>query len=426
VAGLPTPDEIEGFLAAIRRDRQFLRDLAGADPSLPDVAAMVDQIGERLLVADEELRVQNEHLTQNARRLDLLVALHEELFDNAPTAYLQTDDDGRLLRINAATRRLLGRDLARRHPPTVTILMLVRQQDRPAVRALMSRMRAGEKSSVKPAEVALVRADGTEVPVVVTVRRSESAGSGHPLLHWELAEVAVRDPQTDYAVDALRRIAQAAQQLASQETRAMTLEQVVEQALNALPSADGVGVTLVRARGRVETPVASGQLASTCDRLQYDLHEGPCLDAVRTGLSIRVEDMRTDARWPRYAPRAADCGVGSMLVLPLVTPRGRTGALNVYARASGAFDEEDDLIGHAYATHAAIALMHVDLETNLRTGLATRQEIGQAVGILMERHRLSAATAFDLLVQASQQAHLKLRDIAARVVETGEDPTTFV
>jgi GAF domain-containing protein len=169
-------------------------------------------------------------------------------------------------------------------------------------------------------------------------------------------------------------------------------------------------------------------MAARCDQLQYVLNEGPCLyaiNAINDTTPVLVRNVATDERWPEFGPRAAELGVGSMLALPLAAARGTLGALNLYAREVDAFDGEDELIGRAYATHAAIALAHIELENNLRIGLATRQEIGQAVGILMERHRINATSAFDLLVQASQQAHAKLRDVAARLVETGEDPSRF-
>jgi putative methionine-R-sulfoxide reductase with GAF domain len=357
------------------------------------------------------------------QRLDLLVALHEQLFDNAPVPYVQSDTNGRVLRVNAAARRLIRRDLDRQ--PALTMVNLVHEQDRRTIRTMISQLRSMPRASARPAEVTLVTGEERLVPVVATARRSEDGGSGSPLLHWEFGQVTV-DQHADRAAAAVERLAEAAERLAEQQTRAMTLEEVVRQALHALPAADGVGVTLMRPRGEVQTPAATCSLAAASDRLQYDIGEGPCLDAVRTGELVRVPDMAAETRWPRFAPRAAQLGVGSMLVLPLAAARGTSGALNVYARFAHAFDGDDELVGRAYATHAGIALAHVELETNLRTGLATRQEIGQAVGILMERHRINAATAFDLLVQASQQAHVKLRDIAARVVETGQDPTQVI
>jgi AmiR/NasT family two-component response regulator len=66
--------------------------------------------------------------------------------------------------------------------------------------------------------------------------------------------------------------------------------------------------------------------------------------------------------------------------------------------------------------------MHAELEANLRLGLASREEVGRAVGILMERHRLTSAAAFDRLVETSQRTHRKVRDVARWVNDTGEDP----
>ncbi len=58
----------------------------------------------------------------------------------------------------------------------------------------------------------------------------------------------------------------------------------------------------------------------------------------------------------------------------------------------------------------------------LRQALASRGTIGQAQGILMERERITAGQAFDILRTASQHLNIKLRDVAERLVDTGEDP----
>jgi GAF domain-containing protein len=136
--------------------------------------------------------------------------------------------------------------------------------------------------------------------------------------------------------------------------------------------------------------------------------------------------MDSESRWPQFAPRAAELGVGSMLVLPLNAPRGTLGSLNLYARATSAFDQDSALIADAFATHAGIALAHAQMESNLRTAMTSREEIGRAVGILMERHRVAATQAFDMLVFVSQRTHRKLRDIAAWVDATGEDPSVLL
>ncbi|MFT7839867.1 ATP-binding protein [Saccharothrix sp. BKS2] len=71
---------------------------------------------------------------------------------------------------------------------------------------------------------------------------------------------------------------------------------------------------------------------------------------------------------------------------------------------------------------AGRAAEHADVERQLRQAVRSHQVIGQAVGILMERHRLTDQAAFDHLVTTSQRRNTKLRDLARRLVETGEDP----
>jgi AmiR/NasT family two-component response regulator len=73
-----------------------------------------------------------------------------------------------------------------------------------------------------------------------------------------------------------------------------------------------------------------------------------------------------------------------------------------------------------FATHAALALADVQRAENLRIALQTRDLIGQAKGILIERHRLTAEAAFSRLAAASQNSNRKLTVVAQHLVETGE------
>jgi GAF domain-containing protein len=249
------------------------------------------------------------------------------------------------------------------------------------------------------------------------------------LLLWEVQPRSTPAPAAEAVQErraALRAVAQAAETLARQENPALTMEEVVGQAVASVPGCEEAGITLVRARRSIETPAATAPLAARCDQLQHALSEGPCLDAFDTNQIVRVDDLADDLRWPRFVQEAVELGVRSVLTLPLTTPRGMVGTLNLYSSKPDAFDMDSELVGSAYATHAAIALMHADLEENLRIGLSTREEIGRAVGILMERHRINATGAFDMLVYASQHAHRKLRDVAMWVNETGEDPDSLL
>ena len=223
--------------------------------------------------------------------------------------------------------------------------------------------------------------------------------------------------------DPLTTIADIASSLALQSSPDAMMQQVTVEALAAIPGCDEVGITLVRGDGRLETPAATGEIAAKCDQIQYNYREGPCLEAFRTNQIVRVDDIASDTRWPQFALAAADLGIGGMLALPLSAPRNLMGALNLYAMSPNAFDDPDvERIAAAFVTHAAIAIMHSELEANLRVGMESREQIGRAVGILMERHRLTASAAFERLVASSQRTHRKLRDVAQWVNDTGEDP----
>ena len=104
------------------------------------------------------------------------------------------------------------------------------------------------------------------------------------------------------------------------------------------------------------------------------------------------------------------------------SPGNRGGVLTLYSARRHAFRDAAELVVPVFAARASIALTHADRVLNLRRAIGTRQVIGEAVGILMERHRISADDAFERLVAASQNSHVKLRELATRVTETGEEP----
>jgi len=438
-SNVPTSAELAGFRRQLQSFRAQLSAFAATDALDQEaVAHAIDALSEQLLVADEELRVQNDQLRQLSRRLGLLAAEHEELFTNAPIAYVQTDADGLILRYNWAAHRLLGLPPDPRAKHTLTGRLTL--DNRPALRTLISRLRERRSRTplagvAEPVEVEVSRPDGRALPVVITGWASRNKASGLPVLNFELRErphpeaigepTAVR-PAVAERPQAITTIAAAAAEFALQDGLAATLEQIARQALTAVPASDEAGVTLLRSGRVTETPAHTGELAAACERLQCELGEGPCFGAINDARVIHVPDVANDRRWPRFAAQAAQLGVGSILAAPLVTPGEVVGALSLYARGAGLFDETDDVVSAAFALHAGIAMSHAELEAGLRAGLTTREEIGRAVGILMERHRVTAAQGFDMLVVASQHSHRKVRDIAAWMNETGEDPSTLV
>jgi GAF domain-containing protein len=205
-----------------------------------------------------------------------------------------------------------------------------------------------------------------------------------------------------------------------------TLQAVVSITLSNVPGAEHAGITTLDKSRRPMTPAATHELVEVVDAVQYSLGEGPCLSALHEHSTMLSDDLADDERWPRFAPRAAELGVRSMVSFQLFVHAGTVGALNLYAPERHAFGDESVAIGQLLAAHAAIAIVAARNAQEMRQALNTRDVIGQAKGILMERHKISAGAAFGLLVKASQDSNRKLRDVAQIVSAAGADPDSRV
>ncbi len=204
------------------------------------------------------------------------------------------------------------------------------------------------------------------------------------------------------------------------------LGDVVRLAARQTPSAQACGLTLARHSGGV-TVACTSELAERADERQYEVDDGPCLQSMREGVVVRVADMADDDRWGPYPRLAAQVGVRSSLSIPLVVEERSRGALNFYSTSPGSFTEVDEEVATRWAAQAtgalAVALRIADgndRAQQLLGGLDTRTTIGQAVGLVMAQERCTAEEAFRLLTLASQRRNVKLREVAAGVVETFE------
>ncbi|WP_165949335.1 GAF and ANTAR domain-containing protein [Kribbella turkmenica] len=199
------------------------------------------------------------------------------------------------------------------------------------------------------------------------------------------------------------------------------LREAVLAAIDLVPGTQAGSVTVLVGGGkRVEHKAASGTLPARVDAVMSEYGEGPCLDAVLERRIVRVDDMRRETRWPAFAPRAADLGALSMLAFPMFVKDGSFSALNLYAGDPGAFTDDAEHVGRLLAAHAAVAYSGAQREENLLAAIETRDLIGQAVGLLMERYSISSGRAFDTLVRFSRQANRKLRDVAAELIRDAE------
>jgi GAF domain-containing protein len=255
----------------------------------------------------------------------------------------------------------------------------------------------------------------------------DSTESRAPLRHPATADQATvdRDPASELALD----FAEAARLLFAAGSVTDTLAQVVGLATATIEGCDFAGLFLLE-NDVVTSPIQTDPIVNEIDALQHKSGEGPCLDAVTQRQIFYAVDVADDPRWARFGPQASATGIRSVLALPLTTD-GSLGALNLYARYPAAFGVVDRAAAVLLASLAGLAVTvahsHEDEERradNLSTALATREVIGQAQGILMERERISGAQAFDVLRRASQHLNRKLRDVAQDLVDTGERPET--
>ncbi len=197
---------------------------------------------------------------------------------------------------------------------------------------------------------------------------------------------------------------------------------MVHAAIELIPGVEEGSISVVTGRKIVGSRAASSDLPTRIDAIQMEVNEGPCLDAVYERKTVRVADMSTENRWPHFAERAYQAGAGSMLSFQLYVEGDTLGALNLYAKGTGAFTDESEHVGLLVAAHAAVAFAEAQKTEQLQDALTTRDLIGQAKGILMERHKITAQQAFVVLTRASQKSNLKLRDVAIGLVTSGEIP----
>ena len=216
-----------------------------------------------------------------------------------------------------------------------------------------------------------------------------------------------------------------ARDLLAQDSVQATLDEIAAAAVKLVDGCDAAGILTVR-KGRAVTLAACGDMVRESDRLQGELGEGPCFDLARRrdGERVyRIADMtRPQPTWQRYAAGAQKLGVGSMTGVLLYTDNDDFGALNLYSRQAGAFGKDIETAGWLLASHAAVALADARTIDQLQHAMNTRHAIGEAMGILMERHQLSEDDAFNVLRRISQEHNIKLRDVAQRVRAETTDP----
>ena len=215
-----------------------------------------------------------------------------------------------------------------------------------------------------------------------------------------------------------QQLSEVSRSLQAQDDTDQMLDELVRAAVALIPGVDEGSISVVMGRSAVTSQSPSGDLPRRVDAVQAELGEGPCLDAVFEQQTVQVQDMAHEQRWPRFAAAAAEAGAASMLSFQLYVEKDNLGALNLYSYRPNAFDDESEHVGLMFASHAAVAFADAQRIDQLNHKAATRDLIGQAKGILMERYSISADRAFAVLVRVSQHNNRRLRDVAEELVSS--------
>ena len=201
------------------------------------------------------------------------------------------------------------------------------------------------------------------------------------------------------------------------------LEESVAGAARFVPGAQYAGLSLISPRGLIETPAYTHKYAVMLDDIQRRQHEGPCVSAAWEHHVIRIDDLSAEQRWPRFRRDAiATTPIRSILSLQLFTDPKHLGALNLYAESTGVFGDDSVELGLIFATHTALTWDIVRRDEQFKSALASRDIIGQAKGMIMERFNVDAVQAFELLKRLSQTSNAPVAEIARRLVHADHPP----
>lgn len=228
-------------------------------------------------------------------------------------------------------------------------------------------------------------------------------------------------PSTDAKATA-SFFARVSRDLMEERAEIPTMQRIAERAVQVVHAGDHCGISLRRRRHQVQSVAGTSVLARECDELQYELGEGPCLEAVWDHGNHLTGDTSIETRWPRWTSLVAERGIGSVLSVQLATSTETLGALTLYAERKHAFDPDDVDLAVIYALHAANAMSSALLVEGLQTAVRSRHLIGIAQGILMQNYSIDTEQAFEVLRRHSSHTNIKLREVAEQVIAKRDIP----
>lgn len=199
--------------------------------------------------------------------------------------------------------------------------------------------------------------------------------------------------------------------------------ELAEHAAVEIPGAQYAGITLTRNSKDVDTPAATHHWPLLLDKIQQRHQEGPCLTAAWEEKTIHVVDLETDERFPNYRRDVlAETPIRSIMAFQMFIAGETVGALNVFSDHPGAFGPDSRNLGLVFAAHSSVAWNSARRDEQFRRALSSRDIIGQAKGMIMERYGVNAVQAFELLRKLSQDSNVPLIKVATNLVSDAQSP----
>jgi transcriptional regulator with GAF, ATPase, and Fis domain len=228
----------------------------------------------------------------------------------------------------------------------------------------------------------------------------------------------------EYPAELLESITALSRLVTAKETVESTVSRIAELCVLAIDAADECGVSLLTGK-TIHTVAVTSDIGNSIDALQIETGEGPCMSSIKEQATFYIPDMAHDETWPAFSNLAAQTtGISSLLGYVLHVGEGSLGAMNVMSFEVAAFDAEAIDAGALFAAQAGVALANALTHRQdekkveqLEEGILTRQVIGEAVGIVMATRQVNADEAFEILKTISQHTNVKLKEVAAGLVE---------
>jgi hypothetical protein len=226
----------------------------------------------------------------------------------------------------------------------------------------------------------------------------------------------VHPDHDDQLVTALRTAARDLAQRRSIRDLEQTLRQIVASAVDTIPGVDAGSISMTE-HGRINTRHPTSEGIRKLDETQSQLREGPCISAIEdppdSGIVVAQDLAGADGEvWPRFAPYAVEAGYRALMSTQLSTDGGIRAAHNLYSGTADAFDEHARTLAGLFGVQAALLLYGTDQAMHLQRAIDSRDLIGQAKGILMERFKVDDEAAFQMLVRSSQDTNMKVTTVA--------------